>query len=62
MAISLDDILDTMTPAQRAKVKARAQKLIEEEAARRDPRQAQPLTQEPGAGFPRSKPRRRRVT
>ena len=44
--VSLDDVLKKMTPAQRARVKARAQELIEEELTLRDLRQAQHLTQE----------------
>jgi transcriptional regulator with XRE-family HTH domain len=46
MAVSLDEVLTRMTPAQRARVKARAQELIEEELTLRDLRQAQHLTQE----------------
>src|SRR5262252_8577579 len=46
MTISLDEVLNTMTAAQRARVKARAQELIEEELTLRDLRQAQHLTQE----------------
>jgi len=46
MAQSLDDVLSAFTPAQRARVEARAQELIEEELTLRDLRQAQHLTQE----------------
>ncbi len=61
MAMSLDDVLNTMVPAQRARVKARAQKLIEEEATHRDPHQVRHLTQELVAEVQRRPPRRRRV-
>jgi transcriptional regulator with XRE-family HTH domain len=46
MAVSLNEVLARMTPAQRARVKARAQELIKEELTLRDLRQAQHLTQE----------------
>lgn len=46
MAVSLDDVLNKMTPKQRARVEMRAKDLIEEELTLRDLRQAQQLTQE----------------
>ncbi len=46
MAKSLNEVLDALTPAQRARVEARAQTLIEEELTLRDLRHAQHLTQE----------------
>src|SRR5882724_6229593 len=46
MAVSLDEVLNKMTPAQRARVKARTAELIEEELTLRDLRQAEQLTQE----------------
>ena len=46
MAKSLDDVLSTFTPEQRARVEARAQDLIEEELTLRALRQAHHLTQE----------------
>ena len=46
MAKSLEDVLSAFTPEQCARVKARAQELIEEELTLRDLRQAQHLTQE----------------
>jgi DNA-binding XRE family transcriptional regulator len=46
MAQSLDDVLSAFTPAQRARVEARAHELIEEALTLRDLRQAQHLTQE----------------
>jgi DNA-binding XRE family transcriptional regulator len=46
MAKSLEDVINTFTPEQRARVEARAQELIEEELTLRDLRQAQHLTQE----------------
>ncbi len=46
MAIALDDVMKRFTPAQRARVEARAKELVEEELTLRDLRQAQHLTQE----------------
>ena len=46
MAVSLDEVMKKFTPAQRARIEARAQELIEEELTLRDLRQAQQLTQE----------------
>jgi DNA-binding XRE family transcriptional regulator len=46
MAIPLKEVMKKFTPAQRARVEARAQALIEEELTLRDLRQAQHLTQE----------------
>lgn len=46
MAVSLDEVMKKFTPAQRARVKARAKELVEEELTLRDLRQAQHLTQE----------------
>src|SRR5438876_11356428 len=46
MAKSLEDVLNALTPEQRARVETRAQELIEEELTLRDLRQAQHLTQE----------------
>ena len=46
MAIAFAEVMKKFTPARRARVKARAQKLIEEELTLRDLRQAQHLTQE----------------
>lgn len=46
MAVSLDEVMKKFTPEQRARVKARAKELIEEELTLRDLRQAQHLTQE----------------
>ena len=46
MAVSLDAVMKKFTPAQRARVKARAKELVEEELTLRDLRQAQHLTQE----------------
>src|SRR5919109_1573352 len=46
MAVPLNEVMKTFTPAQRARVEARAQELIEEELTLRDLRQAQHLTQE----------------
>ena len=46
MAVPLDEVLKKFTPAQRARVEARAQELIEEELTLRDLRQARHLTQE----------------
>ena len=46
MAKSLGDILSELTPERRARVEARAQKLMEKEWTLRDLRQAHHLTQE----------------
>lgn len=46
MAVPLEKVMKTFTPAQRARVEARAKELIEEELTLRDLRQAQHLTQE----------------
>ena len=46
MAVPLKAVMKKFTPAQRARVEARAQELIEEELTLRDLRQAQHLTQE----------------
>ena len=46
MAITLDEVMKRFTPEQRARVKARAKELVEEELTLRDLRQAQHLTQE----------------
>ena len=46
MAIALAEVMKKFTPEQQARVKARAQELIEEELTLRDLRQAQHLTQE----------------
>ena len=46
MAVSQDAMMKRLTPAQRARVEARAKELIEEELTLRDLRQAQHLTQE----------------
>lgn len=46
MAVPLDKVMKKFTPAQRARVEARAKELIEEELTLRDLRQAQHLTQE----------------
>jgi len=46
MAIALAEVMKKFTPEQRARVKARAQELIEEELTLRDLRQAHHLTQE----------------
>ncbi len=46
MAVSLDEVMKKFTPEQRARVKARAKELVEEELTLRDLRQAQHLTQE----------------
>ena len=46
MAVSLDEVMNKFTPAQRARVESRAKELIEEELTLRDLRQAQHLTQE----------------
>lgn len=46
MAVSHDEMMKKLTPAQRARVEARAKELIEEELTLRDLRQAQHLTQE----------------
>ena len=46
MAVSLNEVMKKFTPAQRARIEARAQELIEEELTLRDLRQAQQLTQE----------------
>jgi hypothetical protein len=45
MAVPLDTVMKKFTPAQRARVEARAKELIEEELLLRDLRQAQHLTQ-----------------
>lgn len=46
MTVSHADMMKRLTPAQRARVEARAQALIEEELTLRDLRQARHLTQE----------------
>ena len=46
MAVPLHEVMKKFTPAQRARIAARAQELIEEELTLRDLRQAQQLTQE----------------
>jgi DNA-binding XRE family transcriptional regulator len=46
MAVPLDAVMKKFTPAQRARVEARAKALIEEELTLRDLRQARHLTQE----------------
>lgn len=46
MAVPLKAVMKKFTPAQRARVEARAKELIEEELTLRDLRQAQHLTQE----------------
>ena len=46
MAKTLDEVLSTFTPEQRARVEAHAQELIEEELTLRDLRHAHHLTQE----------------
>ena len=46
MTRSLDDFMQTFTPAQQAKVKARGAALIEQELTLRSLRQAHDLTQE----------------
>ena len=46
MTVSHADMMKKLTPAQRARVEARAKALIEEELTLRDLRQAQHLTQE----------------
>jgi hypothetical protein len=46
MGVPLNEVMKKFTPAQRARVRARAKELIEEELTRRDLRQAQHLTQE----------------
>jgi len=46
MAVPLNEVMKKFTPAQRARVEARAKELIEEELTLRDLRQAQHLTQE----------------
>lgn len=46
MAMPLNEVMKKFTPAQRARVEARAKELIEEELTLRDLRQAQHLTQE----------------
>jgi DNA-binding XRE family transcriptional regulator len=46
MAVSFNEVMKKFTPAQRARIEARAKELIEEELTLRDLRQAQNLTQE----------------
>jgi len=46
MGVPLKEVMKQFTPAQRARVEARAKALIEEELTLRDLRQAQHLTQE----------------
>jgi transcriptional regulator with XRE-family HTH domain len=46
MAVSLNEVMKKFAPEQRARVKARAQELVEEELTLRDLRQAHHLTQE----------------
>src|SRR5262249_45516086 len=46
MAVPLNEVMKKFTPAQRARVEARAKELIEEELTLRDLRQAQHLSQE----------------
>jgi DNA-binding XRE family transcriptional regulator len=46
MAVPLNEVMKKFTPAQRARVEARAKELIEEELTLCDLRQAQHLTQE----------------
>src|SRR5215813_7547649 len=46
MAVPLNEVMKKFTPAQRARITARAQELIEEELTLRELRQAQQLTQE----------------